>query len=127
VNALHAEAFDHRAYGPQEWDWHALVERYSLGWVTARSDGALAGFVNVPWDGFVHAWIQDTMVATVSRHQGIATELVRKATTHARSEGCEWLHVDFDSDLRTFYIDACGFTPTSAGVIDLTDPRTLPR
>ena len=33
--------------------------------------------------------------------------------------GCEWLHVDFDDHLRSFYFDACGFEPTNAGLIDL--------
>jgi hypothetical protein len=37
----------------------------------------------------------------------------------ARTAGCEWLHVDFDDDLRPFYFDACGFTPTNAGLIRL--------
>ncbi|MDP9242624.1 MAG: hypothetical protein M3O84_05550 [Actinomycetota bacterium] len=33
--------------------------------------------------------------------------------------GCEWLHVDFDDHLRSFHFDACGFTPTNAGLIAL--------
>ncbi len=37
----------------------------------------------------------------------------------SEAAGCEWLHVDFDDELRTFYLDACGFTPTAAGVIAL--------
>ena len=41
------------------------------------------------------------------------------ATDHARSAGCEWLHVDFDDELREFYFGACGFTPTNAGLIQL--------
>jgi GNAT superfamily N-acetyltransferase len=127
VNALHADAFDHRVYAPEEWDWRALVDRHSLGWVTARSGAALVGFVNVPWDGFVHAWIQDTMVATDSRHQGVATELLRLATVGARDAGCEWLHVDFDDGFEGFYIDACGFTAAKAGLIALTELRTVPR
>jgi GNAT superfamily N-acetyltransferase len=127
ANALHADAFDHRIYSPGEWDWRALVGRHSLGWVTARNDGALAGFVNVPWDGFVHAWIQDTMVATASRHQGVAKELVRLATVGARDAGCEWLHVDFDDGVEGFYIDACGFTVAKAGLIALTEVQTSPR
>jgi hypothetical protein len=45
---------------------------------------------------------------------------VEVAAEQARSAGCEWLHVDFDEDLRAFYIEACGFTPTPAGVIDLS-------
>jgi hypothetical protein len=27
--------------------------------------------------------------------------------------------VDFDDDLRPFYVDACGFTPASAGLMAL--------
>jgi len=76
--------------------------------------------VNVAWDGFVHAWIQDTMVSTTQRNRGIGTELIRQAVSHAKSAGCEWLHVDFDEDLAPFYIDACGFQGTQAGLIDLT-------
>jgi hypothetical protein len=36
-----------------------------------------------------------------------------------RTAGCEWLHVDFDDDLRPFYFDACGFRPTNGGLIHL--------
>ena len=49
VEALHAAAFDHAATA--EADWHAQVDRYSLGWVCARQDQELVGFVNVAWDG----------------------------------------------------------------------------
>ena len=37
----------------------------------------------------------------------------------ARSAGCEWLHVDFEDHLHGVYFDACGFTPTNAGLIEL--------
>jgi predicted N-acetyltransferase YhbS len=60
------------------------------------------------------------MVASVSRHQGIGRQVVAKAVEGARAAGCEWLHVDFDDDLRGFYIDDCGFTPTNAGLIRLS-------
>jgi GNAT superfamily N-acetyltransferase len=120
VNALHAEAFDTKVYDESEWNWRELCERHSLGWVVARdADGALVGFVNVLWDGLVHAWIQDTMVATRARHHGIGKGLVEVATREARNAGCEWLHVDFEDHLKPFYLDACGFTPTSAGLIEL--------
>jgi GNAT superfamily N-acetyltransferase len=120
VNALHAEAFETRVFSDAEWDWAALLERHSLGWVTARDvDGRLVGFVNVPWDGLVHAWIQDTMVAADAGRQGIATRLVAVATDAARAAGCEWLHVDFEDRLRPLYFDACGFVPTNAGLIQL--------
>jgi GNAT superfamily N-acetyltransferase len=95
------------------------VRQHSLGWVVAREDARLVGFVNVLWDGLVHAWIQDTMVAKSARHQGIGTELVALAVKETRGAACEWLHVDFDDHLRPFYIDACGFTPTHAGLIAL--------
>jgi GNAT superfamily N-acetyltransferase len=119
VNVLHAEAFATRVFGDAEWDWLAQVERHSLGWVVAREDGVLVGFVNVPWDGLVHAWIQDTMVARSAQRRGIATQLVATARDAAREAGCEWLHVDFEEHLRRFYLDACGFTPATAGVMAL--------
>ena len=119
VNELHAEVFRTRVYDASEWDWEDQVSRHSLGWVVARDGGRIVGFVNVPWDGLVHAWIQDTMVAPEARHRGVGTELVAVAVAEARAAGCEWLHVDFDHHLRPFYFDACGFTPTNAGLIAL--------
>ena len=67
VNALHAEAFDTRVFDESEWNWRDLVSAHSLGWVVARDGATLVGFVNVLWDGLVHAWIQDTMVSTAAR------------------------------------------------------------
>jgi GNAT superfamily N-acetyltransferase len=119
ANALHAQAFGTRVFGDDEWDWRSLVERHSLGWVVAREADALVGFVNVISDGFVHAWLQDTMVPSETRARGIGTRLVEAAREGAKAAGCEFLHVDFDSHLRHFYIDACGFTPTEAGLIHL--------
>jgi N-acetylglutamate synthase-like GNAT family acetyltransferase len=116
VNALHAEGFGHRVLDD---DWQAQLERYSLGWVCAREDGRLVGFVNVAWDGGVHAFILDTMVTGAVRHQGAGTELVAVAVRQARAAGCEWLHVDFEDHLRPFYFGSCGFTPTDAGLIQL--------
>ncbi|WP_369215454.1 GNAT family N-acetyltransferase [Streptomyces flavofungini] len=116
VNALHAEAFDHPVLSI---DWWAQVRRHSLGWVVARRGGELAGFVNVAWDGGVHAFVLDTMVARELRASGVGTELVAVAAREARAAECEWLHVDFDEHLRPFYFDACGFKPTDAGLIAL--------
>ena len=119
VNSLHAEAFETRVFSDTEWDWSSLTARHSLGWVTARDGEQLVGFVNVPWDGFLHAWIQDVMVAVSHRHCGVGRQLVDEAVRGARAAGCEWLHVDFDDELKPFYFDACGFTPTNAGLIAL--------
>jgi GNAT superfamily N-acetyltransferase len=63
--------------------------------------------------------VLDTMVPVRVRRHGIATRLVRVATEQARAAGCEWLHVDFEPHLRGFYLEACGFTPTEAGLIGL--------
>ena len=120
ANELHADAFDHQTFDASEWDWVRLCNDHSLGWVTARSGPRLVGFVNVLWDGFVHAWIQDEMVVSDARRQGIGVALVHAARDGAKDAGCEWLHVDFDDHLRPFYFDAAGFAPTNAGLIDLT-------
>ena len=76
---------------------------------------ALVGFVNVAWDGGVHAFILDTLTAATQARRGIGTELVGVATDNARTARCEWLHVDFDDDLREFYFNACGFRPRRPG------------
>jgi GNAT superfamily N-acetyltransferase len=119
VNALHAEAFNTAVFDESEWNWVELVHRCSLGWVIAREGAGLVGFVNVLWDGLVHAWLQDTMVAAQARGRGIGTQLVARARDGARAAGCEYLHVDFEDHLRPFYFGACGFTPTNAGLLSL--------
>jgi Acetyltransferase (GNAT) family. len=116
VNGLHAECFGHDLLTVSRW---AQVNEHSLGWVCAREDGRLIGFVNVVWDGDVHAFVLDTSVAARARRQGIGTNLVAVATANARAAGCEWLHVDFEEHLRTFYFDACQFRPTNSGLIAL--------
>ena len=116
VNALHAEGFGHRVLDD---DWNAQVERFSLGWVTAVDGGELVGFVNVAWDGGVHAFLLDTLVRADRRREGIGSALVRAAVAGSRGTGCEWLHVDFEDHLREFYLDGCGFVPTGAGLVAL--------
>ncbi|MCK9795140.1 hypothetical protein M1843_15425 [Isoptericola sp. 4D.3] len=37
----------------------------------------------------------------------------------ARDRGCVWLHVDFEADRAQFYLDACGFRRTAAGLMQL--------
>ena len=116
VSALHAEGFEHELTVN---DWRGQVERHSLGWVCARRDGRLVGFVNVPWDGDTHAFILDTLVTADCRRLGVGRRLVAVAEREVRAAGCQWLHVDFEDHLRPFYFDACGFTPTNAGLIEL--------
>jgi GNAT superfamily N-acetyltransferase len=116
VNALHAECFEHRIFAD---DWWSQVNRFSLGWVCTRHLGKLVGFVNIAWDGGVHAFVLDTMVSSAFQRQGIAKALIGEAVDRAKDTACEWLHVDFDPHLRQFYFDACGFRPTDAGLIAL--------
>ena len=117
LNALHAEAFGHSVVDDE---WLKQVNEHSLGWVCAwNDDDELVGFVNVPWDGALHAFVLDTIVSRKAARRGLGTAMVKLATAHARAAGCDWLHVDFDDDLRPFYFDACGFEPTNAGLINL--------
>jgi GNAT superfamily N-acetyltransferase len=116
LNTLHAEGFTHTV---PDIDWRGQVERHSLGWVCAFEATRLIGFVNVAWDGGVHAFVVDTVVAGDRRHAGIGRGLLHVAERESRAAGCEWLHVDFEEDLRSFYLGACGFTTTPAGLIAL--------
>jgi ribosomal protein S18 acetylase RimI-like enzyme len=117
LNALHAEGFGGDG---GDVDWRARVRQHSLGWVCARQGGELVGFVNVAWDGGAHAFMLDTVVAAGLRRQGVGTALVAVAAERARAAGCAWLHVDFEDHLAGFYFQACGFAPTSAGLIALS-------
>jgi GNAT superfamily N-acetyltransferase len=92
----------------------------SLAWVAAFAGGELVGFVNVAWDGGAHAFLLDTTVHPRWQRHGVGTALVRHATAAARARGAEWLHVDYEPHLSTFY-RACGFRPTDAGLIHLPE------
>ena len=106
--------------GNSEAGWWDRIRPHSLGWVTARdARGSLIGFVNVAWDGGDHAFLIDTKVRPDHQRRGIGTELVRIAARHAKEAGCEWLEVDFDEPLASFSSGACGFVPTSAGLLHL--------
>ena len=96
------------------------VLRRSLAYICAYDKERLVGFVNVAWDGGVHAFILDTTVHPDYQRQGVATELVRRATAEAQRAGCHWLHVDYEPHLHAFY-KGCGFKSTSAGLINLLD------
>ena len=119
VNSLHVDAFG--AENSTETDWISLLEGNSFGWVTARDGLRLVGFVNVISDGQTHAWIQDVMVISGSRHLGIGSKLLEVAREASKKAGLICLHVDFEENLGRFYFQACGFQPTAAGIINLQD------
>jgi GNAT superfamily N-acetyltransferase len=116
LNALHGEGFGHPAL---DHDWEGQLARHSLGWVVARDSERLVGFVNVAWDGGAHAFLLDTVVAVSHRGRDVGKALVQAAVAGASESGCEWLHVDWDRELDPFYLTACGFMPTPAGLYAL--------
>lgn len=118
VGALAASAFGDPVVDEGWWD---RVRPRSLGWVSAHLDGRLVGFVNVAWDGAAHAFLLDTAVEPDVQRQQIGTRLVRRAAEEARAAGCDWLHVDFEARLSDFYLRACGFRSTAAGLIRLAE------
>lgn len=99
-------------------DPEAILRR-SLVHLGAYAEGQLIGFVNVAWDGGVHAFLLDPTVDPACRRSGLGTRLVREAARLAAERGAQWLHVDFEPHLAEFYAK-CGFRPTLAGLMRLT-------
>ncbi|MGM4981643.1 MULTISPECIES: GNAT family N-acetyltransferase [Rhizobium] len=115
LNALWANAWN----DPSSRNFSPILAR-SLAHVGAFAGMRLVGFVNVAWDGGIHAFILDTCVDPEFRRRGIATNLVERAKMLARQRGAEWLHVDFETHLTGFY-RKLGFAATEAGLIRLRD------
>lgn len=111
---LRAEGFEHHTPGH---DWSAQLE-HSLLWVGAYVRDRLVGFVNLAWDGGVHAFLLDTAVAIDMRRRGIGTRLVREAIAAARSHGgIEWVHVDSNEELMRRLYEPAGFERTPAAIL----------
>ena len=104
-----------RRFGP-------ILER-SLAYIGAFDGGRLIGFVNLAWDGGVHAFLLDTTVHPAHQRRGIGRRLVAVAARVARERGIEWLHVDYEARFEPFY-RACGFMPTTAGLLNLCKATT---
>ncbi|MEM7092394.1 MAG: GNAT family N-acetyltransferase [Actinomycetota bacterium] len=115
IQAVHNRAFEIDPPNPVD-PWTEWLNRHSLGWVTARHEGRLIGFLNVVTDGGVHAWLQDVVVEPDHQRGGVGEAMVELASRESGAAGCEWLHVDFDEHLTAFYLDRCKFQPTSAGL-----------
>jgi GNAT superfamily N-acetyltransferase len=94
------------------------VHEHSLLYLCAFDEDRLVGYVNVAWDGGIHAFLLEPTVHPDVQRRGIGTALVKHAGDIARERGAKWLHVDFQPELREFYA-ACGFRPTDAGLIEL--------
>jgi GNAT superfamily N-acetyltransferase len=120
MDLLHAEGFEHPVAG---YDWASQLERHSLTWIGAYRREKLVGFVNVAWDGGVHAFLLDTAVALHLRHRGVGTRLVREAIAAVqRVPGIEWLHVDAGGELMSRFYGPAGFEPTPAGLVRVAEP-----
>jgi ribosomal protein S18 acetylase RimI-like enzyme len=96
--------------------WAARLERHSLTWIGAFSSSRLVGFVHAVWDGATHAFILDTAVHPDFQRVGVGRDLVRAIADEAFRAGCDWVHVDYEPALGSFYENACGFRPTAAGL-----------
>jgi ribosomal protein S18 acetylase RimI-like enzyme len=103
--------------GHQRRDFQPVL-RYGLAYVCAYDGGRLVGFVNLAWDGGIHAFLLDTTVHPDVQRRGIGERLVREAVEAARARGIEWVHVDYEPHLKGFY-ERCGFRDTDAGLIRL--------
>jgi GNAT superfamily N-acetyltransferase len=114
LNQLFAAAWE----GHVEKAFQPILER-SLLYVCAWHDDMLIGFVNVAWDGGVHAFLLDTTVHRAFQRQGIGHALVTTAIYATKQHHeIEWMHVDYEPRLSDFYA-GCGFQPTHAGLINL--------
>ena len=118
LNELLADAWPNHEFR----DFRPVLSR-SLGYVCARLGKQLVGFVNVAWDGGIHAFLLDTTVRSDLQRKGIGLELVRRAVVLARKKGAEWLHVDYEVRLSEFY-RKCGFKKTEASLIKLSGEET---
>ena len=118
LSRLHGCAFG--SVGPVQ-PWSERLNRFSVTWVGAFDGAELVGFVHAVWDGGPHAFLLDTAVLPEYQRQGVGVALVAQLVADVRAAGCEWMHVDYEPHLRTFYEDACGFGPTNAGLLRLAN------
>ncbi len=110
LNILFAASWPHHSW----YDFSPVLQR-SLAYICAYDQNRLVGFVNLAWDGGIHAFILDTTVHPTVRRRGIGQALVKHAAAVAQERAIEWLHVDYEPHLQAFYRQ-CGFQHTGAGI-----------
>lgn len=113
LHTLFATAW--KNYEPSDFE---PVLKHSLLYVCAYVDAQLVGFVNIAWDGRGHAFLLDTTVHADFQRQGIGRKIVIAAIEATRARGIQWLHVDYEPHLDSFY-KSCGFRSTLAGLVKL--------
>ena len=119
LNALFVTAWEHHVAS----DFSPILSR-SLLYICAYDGERLIGFVNLAWDGGIHAFLLDTTVHADYQQRGIGVMLVQKAIEAAQVRGIEWVHVDYEPHLKAFYT-RCGFRPTEAGLLNLVTSSAL--
>lgn len=106
------------AWPDHQWrDFHPILSK-SLSYICAHQGNQLVGFVNIAWDGGIHAFILDATVHPLVRRNGIGLKLIRQGAKIAQQRGIKWLHVDYEAHLASFY-NQCGFEETAAGLMAL--------
>jgi ribosomal protein S18 acetylase RimI-like enzyme len=98
------------AWSQHDWRGFQSVVSRSPTYVCAYQGDRLIGFVNLAWDGGLHAFVLDTTVHPEMRRQGIGQQLVRHAVMVAHERGVEWVHVDFEPHYRG---ETCHTLPSS--------------
>lgn len=115
LNALFASAWP----GHVEVDMQPLLD-HALVYVCAYEEEKFVGFAKIVGDGGIHGFLLDPTVAPDWQRRGIGRRLVAMCADEARVRGIEWLHVDFEPSLKSFY-EACGFRHTEAGLRNLKE------
>ena len=95
-------------------DTGPLVEA-SLYYVIAEREGELVGFLRVLECGSVRGFVLGPTVHPGAQGQGVGLALLEAAAKEGKERGLKQLHVEFASNLRSFYTRA-GFRHTAAGV-----------
>jgi GNAT superfamily N-acetyltransferase len=98
-------------------DFAPLLQR-ALVYVCAYQQEELIGFVKIISDGGIHGFLLDPTIHPQHRRKGLGSILVNRAVAEAKRRGLEWIHVDYEPHLQSFYA-ACGFRPSAAGVLRL--------
>jgi len=94
----------------------------SFAYLCAYHHEMLVGFLNIVSDGNKHAFLLDTTVRKEYQRNGIGKRLVQTGLDVVRSSGLEWVHVDYEQHLESFYV-SCGFRVSNAGVLNLKESR----
>src|SRR3954451_19730213 len=79
------------AWPNHAWRDFTPIVGQSLLYICAYQGKTLVGYVNVAWDGGIHAFLLDTTVHPDHQRRGIGRHLVALATDEARRRGMHWL------------------------------------